>query len=107
MITQLDFEGNEFALIANAKCLVGEVLARTPVTRDNDLDLIFETWSLQGVAIPIGLREMIKAKCYTPETITRARRMLQNDEKQWQASENVQVGRDRQEKKYHSFFRNK
>lgn len=105
MDVQLGLDGSQFALIENAKELVKGVMADNPTTRDNDFDLIFETWELQGVIVPPDMREKIKKNCYTPETITRARRDIQNTQRQLQASAHVQIGRGKQEEKYHTHFR--
>jgi len=60
----------------NAETLVKSVLRDIPDTRGDDTELIMATWEKQGLKLTPEQKSMIR-KCHSPETITRARRKIQ------------------------------
>lgn len=60
------------------KDLVLKILERVPQTRDDDMLLLLEVWNAQGVLIELNDVEL--STMFSAESITRARRRVQNDE---------------------------
>lgn len=60
------------------KDTVKEVLKNSRSSRNNDLNLILEVWRRQGVKVSYTEREL--ELMFNPESITRARRVVQNEE---------------------------
>jgi len=60
------------------KDIVDNVLDRVAETRDNDLVLLLEVWKAQG--FPVVVSSGSVGRLLNPESVTRARRIIQNDE---------------------------
>lgn len=56
--------------------IVGKVLNEFPETRDDDRLLVVEVWGKQGMLMN-SLQKKFLQHCFSPETITRARRHFQ------------------------------
>ena len=63
--------------IKKAERLVFRVLKDNPETRSDDRKLIVEVWKSQGLRLSEYQERLIKTKLLTPESITRARRKMQ------------------------------
>lgn len=61
----------------NSHELVSHILSEFPETRADDIELIFKCWELQHVRFDRFMIDMIKAYCFSPESITRERRKIQ------------------------------
>lgn len=61
-----------------ARDLVYDVLKTVPVTRDDDMLLLFEVWSRQGINFDLSDTDL--STLFNAETITRGRRKIQNDD---------------------------
>lgn len=66
---------------SNEKCqeLVKLALTNHEITRDDDLLLCFFVWKYQGLRGKISVNELIGLKLFKPESISRARRIIQNE----------------------------
>ena len=60
------------------KDVVDNVLDRVVETRDNDLVLLLEVWKAQGYPVVVSSANV--GGLLNPESVTRARRVIQNDE---------------------------
>lgn len=78
--------------------LVRQILTESKYCRDCDKELIWEVWKRQKVVTSeynalFGMTEVLSKDAFlraeTPETITRARRKVQEDHKELSASDNV------------------
>ena len=87
--------------------LIKRMLEINPSLRDSDKRLIFEIWKYEGLTeytkptgeISITFGNFMKAT--TPETITRARRQVQESNPHLQAKERVKQARSERAKKGH------
>lgn len=55
---------------------VKSILTKYPQTRGDDMELIIKSWEDQGVSFTESQKRIIR-KCYSPETLTRCRRKIQ------------------------------
>jgi len=55
---------------------IKSILTKYPETRGDDIELIIKTWEAQGLNLTDS-QKVILHKCYSPETITRSRRKIQ------------------------------
>lgn len=73
---------------------VEKALATYPATRDNDRKLIIAVWWLQDINYQDNFKEFFLHKAIMPETITRARRKIQEGGK-YRPSKQAQEDRTR------------
>ena len=90
--------------IRKTKNIVEEILSEDERARNNDLWLILQVWQKKQhikCFIPYNqLNEMI-----SPETITRVRRKIQNDERKLQPTDiKVEVKRRKRERQFREVF---
>jgi hypothetical protein len=81
--------------------VVKDLLTKYPQLRDNDKRLIWAVWYKQGLIHENRIvRETFYAEAEHPESITRARRQVQNDFPELRASQAVQdMRKEKQESK--------
>ena len=77
---------------------VEEVLKEQPITRVDDKRLILEVWKKEGLQLGDMREAFILTACSTPESITRARRKMQEDGF-YEGSEESQRLKDVEERK--------
>jgi hypothetical protein len=86
----------------SAESLVEDILEEHPETRDSDLKLFFKVCSKLGVTI-IYPKECFDL-LYSPETISRVRRKIQNDKCKFLPSEKTLRSRNIRESVIHNMF---
>lgn len=86
----------------SAESLVEDILEEHPETRDSDLKLFFEVCKKFGVKIdyPIEYFEFL----YSPETITRVRRKIQNEKLKFLPTTKTLKARNIRESVIHQLF---
>lgn len=73
---------------------VERALERYPITRSSDAHLIFAVWQMQGAGFSESQRKFLLDRAIKPESITRARRKLQQHGK-YPPTQEVQEHRER------------
>lgn len=65
-----------FQSFKNAEEITRSVLATNVESRGNDVELVLSVWEKQGLKLTDDQKKIAKM-CYSPESITRARRKIQ------------------------------
>lgn len=95
----------------NIKDFVEQALKEYPETRNNDFLLCIHVYLKMGFAhrIPLGVVIHYENIEFAPafESITRARREIQNDENRLKPSEEVQEKRERHRQEIHAYYSTK
>ena len=86
--------------LKNSYEFVRAVLRDHPETRDNDLLLVLGVWKRQGLKLTDEQRDFLVGYCFTPESISRNRRFVQEKKEYLGSSE---TGRLFEEEKVRSW----
>ena len=76
------------------------VLTELPEMRDSDKKLLLFVWRRQGLELTPAQEQIFLDKCMTAESITRARRIVQEENQELRASDKVQEERDNKARDY-------
>lgn len=76
------------------------VLTELPEMRDSDKKLLLFVWRKQGLELTPAQEQIFLDKCMTAESITRARRIVQEENRELRASDKVQEERDNKARNY-------
>lgn len=79
---------------------VKAILTELPEMRDSDKKLLLYVWRRQGLELTPEQERIFLDKCMTAESITRARRIVQEENKELRASDKVQEERDNKARDY-------
>lgn len=77
----------------NTYLLVKQLLMKYPELRNSDKKLLWRVWEWQGIAKNVISKESFLFRAETPESITRARRKVQEEFPELQATQGIKEAR--------------
>lgn len=88
--------------IKQAEFIVERILREYPLTRNDDRELTLKVWEQMGLSLILSQKEIFK-KCLASESITRARRRLQESGR-YLAEDEIKMARMKQEVKIREYI---